>query len=93
MRWVVEVRLEKILGVQLDQRQDPSAARRLARRLAQRLARRRARLLGYPAPNTRSKAQNSLRTRETDKDDAEAHEYFRSHQTRSRGGHHRTRQV
>ena len=30
-------------------------------------------------------------TRETDEDDAEAHKYSHFHQTRGRGGHHRTR--
>ena len=32
-------------------------------------------------------------TREADEDAAEAHGHFRFHQTRGRGGHHRTRQV
>ena len=31
-------------------------------------------------------------TRETDEDDAEEHGYFHFHQTRGRGGHHRTRE-
>ena len=37
--------------------------------------------------------QPRTHTRETDEDGAEAHEYFHFHQTRGRGGHHRTRQV
>ena len=37
--------------------------------------------------------QPRTHTRETDEDDAEEHEYLHFHQTRGRGGHHRTRQV
>ena len=36
--------------------------------------------------------QPRTHTREADEDDAETHEYFHFHQTRGRGGHHRTRQ-
>ena len=37
--------------------------------------------------------QPRTHTRETDEDGAEAHGYSHFHQTRGRGGHHRTRQV
>ena len=33
------------------------------------------------------------KTRETDEDDAEKHDYIHFHQTRGRGGHYHTRQV
>ena len=36
--------------------------------------------------------QQRAHTRETDEDDAEAYGFFHFHQTRGRGGHHRTRQ-
>ena len=50
-------------------------------------------LLGRCRDLAQDPRQPRTHTRETDEDDAEAHEYFHFHQTRGRGGHHRTRQV